>query len=150
MKEPEWIRAEKQVAELLEQLLPEGYLIFNDVRFKYGNIDHLVIRPDGVVFLVETKSHKGLVTTDGKRLLLNGQPFKKNYLCQMNCNIRWLRNMAKKAFRLNRWYVAIIVFPDAEVLIKRSVRRVNVMGVKNLLLYIRTYQKRSSQGPSRD
>jgi hypothetical protein len=139
--EPAWSKAEKEVAALLEQLTSDGYLVFNNIRFKYGNIDHFIIRPDGVAFLVETKSHHGRITTDGKQLLLNTRPFAKNYLCQVNRNIRWLRGMAKKVFGLNRWYVAVIVFPNAQVPIKTSVKRVNVMDANGLLNFIRSYSR---------
>jgi hypothetical protein len=53
-REPAWRVAELRVGEALCELLLDGYLILNDVKYRYGNIDHAVIRPDGTIFLVET------------------------------------------------------------------------------------------------
>ena len=134
------LEAEREVSELLTKLLLNGYLVLNDIKFKYGNIDHLVIRDDGRIFLIETKSHRGRVTWNGRQLLLNGRPFCKNYLCQINRSIRWMRQTAKRLFGVNPWIVAVLVFPNAQVLIKRSVKRVNVMNSKGLPAFIKTYK----------
>ena len=133
------MEAEREVSELLTKLLVDGYLVLNDIKFKYGNIDHLVIRDDGRIFLIETKSHRGRVTWNGRQLLLNGRPFCKNYLCQINRSIRWMRQTVKRLFGVNPWIVAVLVFPNAQVLIKRSVKRVNVMAAQELLAFIRSY-----------
>jgi len=140
MKEPAWSWAEKQVAALLEQLVSEGYLVFNDIRFKYGNIDHLVIRPDAAAFLVETKSHTGRVTTDSKRILVNGKPLKTNPISQVMRSIRWIRDLAKRLSGKNPWVVAVLVFPNADVQIRGSIKRVNVIEAGKLLRFIRDYR----------
>lgn len=158
--------AERQVGELLTQLLLDGCLVLNDVLFRYGNLDHVVIRfrpraphgfrlrrgyagqdtgqvrPDITVFLIETKSHHGRVTWNGKQLLINGRPFSRNPLCQMNRGIRWIRRMAKRLFGVNPWIVAVLVFPNADVLIRSSVKRVNVLNADNLLDFIRAYPQK--------
>lgn len=139
--EHRWSDAERDVGELLTKLLVDGYLILNDVPFPYGNLDHIVIRPDQTVFLIETKSHRGKVSWNGKHLLVNGHPFSRNPLCQINRSIRWVRRMAKRLFGMNPWVVAVLVFPNADVLIRRSVKRVNVLNADNLLTFIRSYQK---------
>lgn len=133
------LEAEREVGELLTKLLLDGYLVLNDIKFKYGNIDHIVIRTDKTLFLIETKSHRGCVTWNGRQLLLNGRPFRKNYLCQINRSIRWMRQTAKGLFGVNPWIVAVLVFPNAQVMIKRSVKRVNVMAAQELLAFIRSY-----------
>lgn len=135
--------AEREVGELLTQLLLDGCLVLNDVPFPYGNLDHIVIRPDKTVFLIETKSHGKKVAWNGKHLLINGRPFARNPLCQVNRGIRWVRRMAKRLFGMNPWVVAVLVFPNAQVLLKRSVKRVNVMGTDNLLDFIRSYPIKS-------
>jgi hypothetical protein len=136
-KTPAWVLTERHVAGLLAELSDEGYLVLNNIGFKYGNIDHLVIRPDGVIFLLETKSHRNRVTWSGRQLLLNGKPFRENYLCQVNRSIRWLRQTAKRIWKVNPWFVAIIVFPNADVDIKRPVKHVHVMNSRELVRFIR-------------
>jgi len=140
-KTPEWAKAEQEMARLLTDLVHDGYIVLNDVKFKYGNIDHLVIRKDKTIFLVECKSHKGRVSTDGKQLLLNGRPFKTNYFCQINRTIRWNRRVLKEIWGRNTWIVAIIVFPNADVRIKKSVKRVNILCKSELLQFIRSYKR---------
>ena len=80
---PGGAQAERKVRGELNKLPMDRFIVAHDIRFKYGNIDHLVIRDDGRVFLIETKSHRGVITIDGNRLLLNGQPFKKNPIIQI-------------------------------------------------------------------
>ena len=139
-KEPAWKIAENRVGEGLLELLPDGCLILNDIKYRYGNIDHVVIRPDGTIFLCETKSHKGTVTSDGKRILLNGRPLKTNPISQVMRSIRWIRDLAKRLSGKNPWVVAVVVFPNARVTVRRSVKRVNVMGLDKLTDFIKAYE----------
>lgn len=59
------IEGEREVCNELCKLLPNSYLIFNDLRIRVNNssaqIDHLVIGQNGL-FLVETKSYAGSIT----------------------------------------------------------------------------------------
>ena len=130
-------RAERIVAARLSTLPADKFIVLNDVQAKYGNIDHLVIRSDGAVFLIETKSHVGSVSWNGRQLLLNGQPFRKNYLCQINRNIRWVRGEIKRSDHANPWIVAILVFPLARVRVLRAAKRVIVIGLNKLEAIVR-------------
>ena len=133
--------AEMEVSKLLTNLLPEGYLVLNDIKFKYGNLDHVVIRPDRAIFLLETKACRGQVSWNGKQLLINGRSFSRNPICQINRSIPWVRQTAKRLFGVNPWIVAVLVFPNARVMVKRSVKRVNVMSVDRLIEFLRSYQQ---------
>ncbi len=140
-KDCPWLAAEKRVARLLARLIADGCLVLNDVPFPYGNLDHLVIRPDGTVFELETKAHRGTVTWDGKRLLIDKRPFTRNPISQVHRSIRWLRQMAKRLFGHNPWIVAILVFPNAQVLIRQPVKRISVLNAKDILTFIRAYRR---------
>lgn len=126
-------QAERKVQCILEQLPMDHFIVMNDIKFRYGNIDHLVIRDDGAIFLIETKSHRGVITSDGNQLLLNGKPFKKNPICQVNRTIRWLRNMIARFYRRNVWIVAVLVFPRAKVNCRKIIKRVNMSGEDDVL-----------------
>ena len=139
--ERSWRRAEQKVGQLLAKLLFDGCLVLNDVPFRYGNLDHVVIRPDRTIFLIETKAHQGQVRWNGRQLLINGRPFARNPICQLNRSIRWIRNMAQKLFGVSPWMVAVLVFPNADVLVHRSVKRVNVLKAEYLLGFIRSYKR---------
>jgi hypothetical protein len=141
---------------LLATLVEDGCLILNDVPFPYGNLDHIVVRPDKTIFLIETKAHKGRVTCNGKELLINGRPFARNPICQMNRGIRWVRHpeaefadkhasghsLAKQFFGTNPWIVAVLVFPNATVSVRRPVKRINVITAQNLPAFIRSYPEK--------
>lgn len=141
------IAAEKFVAGILAKLPTTEYKIFNDVKARYGNIDHLVIRKDGATYIIETKSHQGKVTWDGNKLLLNGKPFEKDFIVQINRNIKWLRELIKKQTGTNIWIVAVLVFPNAliysgynkRVLRLRPVKWINVISAGFLTRLIESY-----------
>jgi hypothetical protein len=138
-KDSRWVVAEKKIGRLLTLLLLDGCLVLNDVPFPYGNLDHLVIKPDLTTFLIETKSHHGTVTWDGKQLLVNKRPFSSNPICQINRSIRWMRHMIGLLLGRKPWIVSILVYPNAKVEIGRSVKRVNVMEAGTLVAFIRNY-----------
>lgn len=142
-----WKEAEARVGETLLELLNDGYLILNDIKYRYGNIDHVVVRPDGAIFLCETKAHQGRVTTDGKRILVNGRPLKRNPISQVMRSIRWIRDLAKHLSGKNPWVVAVVVFPNADVTVRRSIKRINVVTLQDLLAFIRQYPGRNSPTP---
>lgn len=142
--DPVWKRAEQLVSDTLLGLVPEDYVVLNDVKFKYGNIDHLVIRPDGCIFLIETKSHRGKVTTDGKRILVNGKPLGRNPVSQVMRSIRWIKALVKRLSVKGLWVVSLVAFPNARVAFRGSIGRVNVVNLRDLLGVIRQYPGRNN------
>ena len=140
--ERSWLTAEREVGELLTNLLLDGCLVLNDVPFPYGNLDHVVIREDQTVFLIETKSYRGKVSWNGRQLLVNSRPFARNPIGQLNRSIRWMRKMAQRLCGVNPWIVAILVFPNGSVRIRQPVKRVNVIEASRLLKFIRKYPAR--------
>jgi hypothetical protein len=87
-------RAE-EVAGDLPGDLGDDFLVVHDVDSPYGNIDHVVINRENGVFLIETKSHSGLVEVDGGEILLNGYPPEKNFVGQTLQNSYWLRDLIR-------------------------------------------------------
>lgn len=58
--------------------LPDDFVVLNDLKTEFGNIDHCVVGPTGV-FCIDTKNWRGVVEADGKGgLLLNGKPTTKD------------------------------------------------------------------------
>lgn len=118
--------AEETVGSLLNRL-PEDCVVLHDVVADFGNIDHVVFRKDGAVFVIETKAHGGRVTEERGGLLLNGRPFEKDILKQTHGNIYWLRDFLKARFGVEAWITAAIVFPNAYVAVRHTLRGVDVM-----------------------
>ena len=78
-----WIaggRAEENVGAELEKLAKHGFYAFHDVALLgLGNVDHVVLGEKGF-FCVETKSHKGHVSSANGDLLVNGRPTEKDFV----------------------------------------------------------------------
>lgn len=96
--------------------------VLHDVAAQFGNIDHLVFRKDGAIFLIETKSHPGKVTEQ------NAEQFLK----QTHRNLFWLRDFLKHQFGIEAWINAAIVFPNAYVSVRRPLRGVEIINSKYL------------------
>lgn len=122
-------QAEQIVRDKLNGLPRDRFIVAHDIRFKYGNIDHLVIRvADRQVYLIETKSYRGRITAIGGRLLLNGRPLKRNPICQIQGSTRYLRGVLG-----NPWLVAILVMPFADIRAGAVIKRVNIASLRSML-----------------
>lgn len=83
--ERSWIpggKAEEKVGVALERHRSHDFYIFHDVALPgLGNVDHVVLGSRGF-FCIETKSHRGHVTSSRNQLLLNGRPTERNFVAQ--------------------------------------------------------------------
>ncbi len=61
-------KGEEAVASVLARKLPDSYVVINDVVLSKGNIDHVVVGPNGV-FCIETKRYGGKLSTYGSAWL---------------------------------------------------------------------------------
>jgi hypothetical protein len=114
--------AEVTVGEILKSL-PDDDIVLHDIPARFGNIDHLVFRRDGAIFLIETKSHGG--TIDERRA--------ERFISQTHENIFWLRDLLKQRLGCDMWINAAIVFPNAHVTVRRTIRGVDIVGADFLL-----------------
>lgn len=120
--------AEKSVARELERL-DDRFHVIHDVIVGPGNIDHVVIGPSGL-FIVETKSHPGLVTFNGERLLHSGRPFEKDFLAQAYAESMSLKEYLKKATGSDFLVRPLLVFTEAYVKVRGRVKGVEVLPLK--------------------
>jgi hypothetical protein len=118
--------AEEKIGALLNAL-PGRYIVLHDVTARYGNIDHLVFRDDGAVFLLETKSHHGTVTAHGDDLRRNGWRFEKNFIKQTHRNLFWLRDFLRVRLGVEPHIHAAIVFPNANVAVHKPIQGIHVL-----------------------
>lgn len=126
--------AEEMVGLALADL-PEEYRYFNDVDFNTFNIDHILIGPAGI-FLVETKSHKGKVSANGDKLLLNGSVPQKDFLKQTWSQMKHLEGFL---FRMTskEWKVKpILCFTNAFVEVRRPVKGIEVVNLRYLKKFL--------------
>jgi hypothetical protein len=129
--------AEERVDDLFAAL-SNDYFIINDVVSKFGNIDHVIIKKDAGIFLIETKSHHGKISVEDKTIYLNGHLAEKDFIAQTLNNSFWLRDKVKELFEPNVWIYPIIVFTNAFVPFMPPVKGINIVNVKFL---IRTIEK---------
>ena len=112
---------ERVIAELLESDLPDGYFVFNDVRFpgRMANIDHLVIGPSGV-FVINTKNWRGIVkwSEDGKTLMWNGETEKKKTAEAAQSDALDVHEKLRVLLNRDFFVKPILVFPMAKVIPK--------------------------------
>jgi hypothetical protein len=135
-------QAEENVGAILDRL-PENCRVLHDVNTGRGNIDHVVFRQDGTIFLIETKSHRGTVSEECGELRRNGAPFEKDLLKQTHGNVYWLRDLLTPHLGIQPWINAAIVFPNAFVTNRRTLRGVDVMNAG----YLERWMARAKGNP---
>ena len=117
--------AEENVGALLDGL--KDCVAVHDVVAGNGNIDHLLFRNDGAIFLIETKSHRGKITVQGDELRRDGRLLEKDFIRQVRGNINWLQEFFQAWLSSQPWINAVIVFTNATVPPHCVVRRVVVI-----------------------
>jgi hypothetical protein len=123
--------AEQKVGARLDGL-PRNYAVRHDVNTGWDNIDHVVFRRDGAVFLIETKSHSGRITQQDGQLRRNGQLLEKNFIKQTLNHVSWLKQFLKARAGFEPWVHAAIVFTDAHVEKHLNLNRVDVLNASYL------------------
>ena len=101
---------------LILQKLPDNFYVINDLTTPFGNLDHVVVGPTGV-FILDSKSWRGVVAADGKgELLLNGKPTDKPLVRQFIGRMMGIRDKVKLiASGPEVFYEAVFVFTAARV-----------------------------------
>ena len=113
------------LGEILSRLDPDEYKIYDEIQTPYGKIDHVVIKSNGGVFLIEVKPQLGKVTVKNGTLLIDGKKGEKNLVREARRNtyeIEWTAilvlsllallaigffqqvGLRRVGFRLNRFY----------------------------------------------
>lgn len=123
--------AEEDVADLLDQL-GNNFIVLHDIESPYGNIDHIVISQTNGIFLLETKSHWGTVTTTESEILVNGKMPEKDFAGQALKNSYWLREETERLLKVKPWITPVVVFTNAFVKFGKPVKGVRVINRKFL------------------
>jgi hypothetical protein len=126
--------SEESVGGLLEAL-PRDYAVVNGFVTKKGPIDYIVVGPKGIL-TIETKSHKGVVTNDGERLLRDGDPFEEDLIKQAWAKSYCVRELLAEKGVCTLSPQPVIVFTDADVRVKGRVRRIHIIESKDLHAFL--------------
>jgi hypothetical protein len=118
--------AEDAVDAILRTLDESKYCIFRNVFMGYGDLDHVVIGPTGI-FVIETKSNRGIIELDNGRLIVrDGDATRKDYERQAS-GASWQLKVALSERLDTKVYVEpILAFPSAsKVPAGLELRRIN-------------------------
>ena len=144
------LQAEREVQKFLRESLTEDYYIFTNVYTGYGDVDAVVVGPNGI-FVIEVKSNSGVVSQDDKNrlIIIDGDPPGKNYRRQVIRNSRIIKKILDDKLNRKSFVVPILVFPFASVL-KDIVLdspvdnyKVPVLGKNEVVEYIYTHSQYS-------
>jgi len=125
---------EESVGGLLEAL-PKNYFVLNDFVTKKGTMDYIVVGPKGIL-TIETKSHEGVVTNNGEKLLTDGHPFEVDFIKQAWGQSYFIQDLLAEKGICTLKPQPVIVFTDADVRVKERVGRVHIIGIKYLHSYL--------------
>jgi hypothetical protein len=109
-------KGEESVARQLHELQQEGWNVEYGMRLGagLGDADIVCISPKGKAFVIDVKSHRGNVVTDGKTLYRragkNRYPFEKNFLRQSMKQALQVKQQKKLSF-----VTPIVAFSSARV-----------------------------------
>jgi hypothetical protein len=110
-------KGEEDTAQAILQLEEEGWKIEYGMRFSgsLGDADIVCVSPQNRIFVIDVKSHRGDITTDGtylyKRLGKKTYPFEKDFLSQSKKQAM----QVKKQKKLNHFVTPIIAFSRAKI-----------------------------------
>jgi hypothetical protein len=132
--------AEEAVGNLLGEL-PAGYFVVHDFVSKRGNIDHIVISPKGIL-IIETKSHRGVVTSEGEMLKRDGKPFEKDFIKQAWAQAYFIRILLIRHGISAPKSQPVLLFANADVRVRQQVRGVEIISRRYLPVYLKLLQSR--------
>lgn len=97
------------------QVLPDQFIVINDVSKRLGNIDHVVIGPTGV-YVLDAKNWSGTVESDGNgELLLNGQRLRQPAIKRILAAVMDFRTKLNTLTDGEYLVRGLMVFPSAHL-----------------------------------
>ncbi|WP_225913925.1 nuclease-related domain-containing protein [Leptolyngbya ohadii] len=136
-------KGEEDIAEAMLPLQQAGWQIEYGMRLgnRLGDADIVCISPQGKAFVIDVKSHRGTVTTDGKQLSRQmgkqTYPFEKDFLSQAMKQALQVKKQKNLDF-----VTPIVAFSNAKVSIRSNkVQKVYVVEKLELIPLLKTLTK---------
>lgn len=132
---------EKQVAKLLGSRLSDDYFLLNDLHLRSGggDIDHIVLGPNGV-FVLETKNWSGEVTCQGDEWQRPGRGgFKGSPSLQVKRNAAKIKRIIDSSPSLklpNVWVEGVVVFTNNHAALRLNNPTVPVLTLPQLVGHV--------------
>ncbi len=136
-------QGEKSVAKLLNSHLSDDYYLINDLYLGAGgDIDHIVLAPNGV-FVLETKNWRGNITCDGDKWHRSGKrDFSSSPSIQVKRNASKIRRIidSESSLRaLGSWVEGIVVLTNRHATLHLNNPTVPILKLEQLTNYITTH-----------
>jgi len=107
-------KGERIVAEILDNLRGQGFVVFHDLVAENFNIDHVILSPHGI-FTVNTKTfskpRKGEITFKDDKIIAGNINFGNKFILQAESESKWLKSILKDSTGRNYYVMPVIVFP---------------------------------------
>ncbi len=133
-------KGEEETAQEMLPLEQDGWQVEYGMRLgnRLGDADIVCISPHNQAYVIDVKSHKGEVTTDGtklyRRMGKNTYPFEKDFLAQAMKQALQVQKQKKLSF-----VTPIVSFSDAKVLIRNGkVKKVYVVEKSKLISLLKS------------
>lgn len=107
------LKGESHVGLEIQKTLSDDYTIYRNaiIRREYGDIDFILIGPTGI-FILEVKSHNGLIKLEGNQLIRNGNKLEKDFLKQARGKALALHNFLKDRLQVDIFVIPVVVFAN--------------------------------------
>jgi hypothetical protein len=131
-------KGEEEIGLQVSRLEKEGWTIEYGMRLgnRLGDADIVCLSPKKKAYVIDVKSHRGLVTTDGmqlhRRMGQKAYPFEKDFLAQVKQQA--LQVQKQKGFD---FVTPIVVFSSAKVAVKGKPQKVYVVEKNRLVSLLR-------------
>ena len=136
-------KEEVRVDSIFSDLI-DDYFVINDIETTFGNIDHVIIKRDAGIFLIETKSHYGKVSVQENTIYINDHLPEKDFISQTMKNTYWLRDRLKECIGLEIWVNPIIVFTNAFVPPISPIKGIKIVNIRFLLNTLERFTRSNS------
>jgi hypothetical protein len=144
---------EKEVIKLLESKLSDDYILLNDLYLRGGggDIDHIVLAPNGV-FVLETKNWSGEITCNRDEWHRGGRgDYKGSPSRQVKRNVATIRDIVDSVPALRSigvWVEGIVVFTNNHATLHISNPTVMIVKLAQLPSQITSHQTQARYSPS--
>lgn len=136
-------KGEEDTAQAMAELEQEGWQIEYGLRLgqKLGDVDIVCVSPQQQAFVIDVKSHRGEVSTDGKKLIRrmgnSTYQFEKDFLVQAMKQAMQVKQQKQYSF-----VTPIVAFSDAKVSVPLGkLRGVYVVDKSRLVTLLRSLSK---------
>jgi hypothetical protein len=141
---------ERRVNKLLNETLSDDYFLINGVRFRGGDIDHIVLGPNRV-FVLETKNWSGKITCNGDQWQRqSGRRIASSPSEQAKRNAANVRRIIEASGTLpfTVWVEAIVVFTNTRTDLQTHNPTIPILKLNQLPNHLSAHRSPTNYSPN--